>query len=142
MKIIELLRHPCNSCLIKPICKEAECDFVKNHYEKLSKKINIYLVLIGSWLFTFGWLPMVTDGMINGWCSLLHIDYTTPQNELYGLSFIYTCALFIFGGAFLFKVWNDYKQRIIELKRFNNITFKTQNLNRIKRLNKHKKWRM
>lgn len=110
---MNIFKHPCNSCLIKPICKEPECFIVKDHYIKIDGKIKVTHVLISTFLFVFVVIPFLTYAL-----SLTPKDF----NHLDGIFYL-SCVIILFVLT-IFIIYKEYIRRMNELNRIDKFFFK------------------
>ena len=111
---MNIFKHPCNSCLIKPICKEPQCDVVKDHYRKINGNLTVTHILLSTFLIVFMMIPLVINTLAS--------EILKNFNPL--TSIFYIACIFILFVLTIFIMYKDFAQRMNELNRMSKFLFK------------------
>jgi hypothetical protein len=111
---MNIFKHPCNTCFIKPICKEPECVIVKDHYKKINGNLIITHILLSTFLIVF----MIIPFSINS-----HTLVALKHFNLLTVTFYMSCT-FILSILTIFIMYKDIIKRKNQLDRMTKFLFK------------------
>jgi uncharacterized membrane protein (DUF485 family) len=109
---MNIFKHPCNTCFIKPICKEPECSIVKDHYRKMDQNAKIAYILITTFLFVFIAIPFFANS-----------PFLTIKDFSQLTAIFYLLCSFILFVLAIFIMCKSYIRRMNELNRIDKFFF-------------------